>query len=607
MKTLPRTVWEVLKFEAVCKLLAVCLVYPLLSGVFRIYATSEGLHFNGGLIPAFLSPAGIVVVVFVALGATAFVYWEISTVIRIAALTRQAVPFTWREVWWGSLWRFGALRGVSLPVSGVFYLGVWPLCAIGYVNSLLPTLALPEFIYGELRRYGELGMAVMILIPALYYLAGMLCLFAPLYMALRRQRFFAAAGESLRAWKRSFWQNGRPAWQGPAVVAACLVWMNVATHIAQFWRRNRLDLVDFDAAFFHNLLYSQAFRIDFAYWLVRGAFDAAAMALFVRLLLAAADPRKVLCAEADPAWQGDAGIIAGVLRRRLGRLRARWLERWRRRSTRVAAGVLGLAVLAWACLGDAPPPLVHAPIVIGHRGSIYDTENTLPAFEAAAEYGADYVELDVQLSADGVPVVLHDGNLWRLAGQNLNVAELTAKELCAIGLTPGGFSTEIRYIPTLEEVLQWVQADAGRPGLLVELKPSAEDAAALTEAVQALVEAYGLGDRLLFMSQDYPSMAALQQAHPDWWVGYCAYASAGDLDEGIWQYDIDFLAVEESMVSNRLARLAQEAELPLYVWSVYDEDKMLQYLQMGVTGLITDFPDIARRVVDSYHAPAQAA
>ena len=187
------------------------------------------------------------------------------------------------------------------------------------------------------------------------------------------------------------------------------------------------------------------------------------------------------------------------------------------------------------------------------------------------------------------------------------MAELTAKELCAIGLTPGGFSTEIRYIPTLEEVLQWVQADAGRPGLLVELKPSAEDAAALTEAVQALVEAYDLGDRLLFMSQDYPSMAALQQAHPDWWVGYCAYASAGDLDEGIWQYDIDFLAVEESMVSNRLARLAQEAELPLYVWSVYDEDKMLQYLQMGVTGLITDFPDIARRVVDSYHAPAQAA
>ena len=144
--------------------------------MFRIYATSEGLHFNGGLIPAFLSPAGIVVVVFVALGATAFVYWEISTVIRIAALTRQAVPFTWREVWWGSLWGFGALRGVSLPVSGMFYLGVWPLCAIGYVNSCCPPLHCLNLFMGNCAATGNWGMAVMILIPALYYLAGMLCL-----------------------------------------------------------------------------------------------------------------------------------------------------------------------------------------------------------------------------------------------------------------------------------------------------------------------------------------------------------------------------------------------------------------------------------------------
>ena len=56
------------------------------------------------------------------------------------------------------------------------------------------------------------------------------------------------------------------------------------------------------------------------------------------------------------------------------------------------------------------------------------------------------------------------------------------------------------------------------------------------------------------------------------------------------------------MVSNRLARTARSQGLPLYVWSVYDSDKMLQYLQMGVVGLITDFPDIARDVVDGYRA-----
>ena len=432
MKTLPRTLWEVLKFEAVCKLLAICLVYPVLNGVFQIYAASEGLNFNAGVVSAFLSPAGLAVLLAVGAGATAFAFWELSTVIRIAALTRQGDRFTWRQLWWGSLGGLGALRGWSLPASAVFYLALVPLTAVGYVHTLLPTLALPEFIYSELRRYGVLGMAGMIAILALYYLLTALCLYVPLYMSLRRQRFFAAAGQSLQVWKRSFWRGGRPAWQGWAVVGACLAWVYAATRIAQHWRRNRLDLVDFDSAFFRNLLYSEAFRIDFAYWVVRSALDAAAMALFIRLLLAVADPEGALRAQADPAWQGDAAVLTG--------------------------------------------------------------------------------------------------------------------------------------------------------------------------AILELVERYGVGDRLMFMSQDLTSVNTLQAAHPEWWVGYCAYGSTGDLDEGIWKYDVDFLAVEESMVSNRLARTARSQGLPLYVWSVYDSDKMLQYLQMGVVGLITDFPDIARDVVDGYRA-----
>ena len=215
--------------------------------------------------------------------------------------------------------------------------------------------------------------------------------------------------------------------------------------------------------------------------------------------------------------------------------------------------------------------------------------------------------VDVQLSADGVPVVLHDGNLWRLAGENRNVADLTAEERTSLPLLPTGYGQAGEHIPTLEQVLQLVAESSGQLGLLVELKPEGGNGAALTKAVQQAVEQSGVGESLLFMSQDYPSVAALQQAHPEWWVGYCAYASSGDLDEGVWQYEIDFLAVEESMVTNRLTRLARSQCLPLYVWSVYDSDRMLQYLQMGVTGLITDFPDIAREVVDSYLAASRHA
>lgn len=600
MKSLLRTTGEILKFEAVCKLLTICLVYPVLGGIYRIYAASEGLNFNSGAAFAFVSPAGVVVLLLVAAAATAFVFWELSTVIRIAALTRQGQDFTWRELWWGSLWSLGALKGWSLPVSGVFYLALLPLAGFGYVNSLIPTLSIPEFIYSELRRYDVLGRAALIAIPTILYLLALLFLFVPLFMALRRERLFSAAKGSLKVWRRAFWRNGRLDWRGPAVVGAIVLWLGVFTRIAQYWRRNRLGLVDFDAAFFRNLLYSEAFPIDLAYWVVRALLDTVAMALFVRLLLAVMDPQRELCIAAAPAWQGDAALLAEILRRRLGCLGQRLLAQWKRWGVRIAALLLCLGAGVWMFAGSAPPDLVHPPAVIGHRGCIYETENTLAAFQAAAERGADYAEIDVQLSADGVPVVIRDASLWRLAGQNLNVGSLRAEELASLELYPTGYAKEGGHIPTFAEVLEQLAGSSSLTGLLVELKPAEDNAAALTQAVLSLVEQSGLGERLMFMSQDYASMAALQQAHPEWWVGYCAYASSGDLDEGIWQYDIDFLAVEESMVSYQMTRLARNSGLPVYVWSVYDTDRMLQYLQMGVTGLITDFPDLGREVVDAY-------
>ena len=139
-------------------------------------------------------------------------------------------------------------------------------------------------------------------------------------------------------------------------------------------------------------------------------------------------------------------------------------------------------------------------------------------------------------------------------------------------------------------------------GLLIELKPEAGQGEALARAILEVVEAHDFGERAIFMSLDYPCLTTIHETHPEWWVGYCAYASAGDLDETIWQYDIDFLAVEESLVSNRLVAQARELGLPVYVWTVYDTDKMKQYLQMGVTGLISDWPDLAAGVVEEYNA-----
>ena len=295
------------------------------------YAASEGLNFNSGVASAFSSPAGVVVLLVVAVGAVAFVFWELSTVVRIVVLTRQGQKFAWRELWWGSLWGLGALRGWSLPTSALFLSGraapggLW----LRQQPAAHPVCAGVHFQRAAALRHPGHGRHDSPARPGLPAGGGAgVC--APLHGLDAAGDFFQAAQESLLAWGRSFRREGRWSGRGFAVLGALLLWLALFTKVAQYWRRNRLGLVDFDAAFFRNLLYSEAFRIDFAYWVVRAVLDTAAMALFIRVLLAVADPEKQLRVLPNPTWLGDAAVLAGVLRRQLGRLRRWVLARWKR-------------------------------------------------------------------------------------------------------------------------------------------------------------------------------------------------------------------------------------------------------------------------------------
>lgn len=108
-------------------------------------------------------------------------------------------------------------------------------------------------------------------------------------------------------------------------------------------------------------------------------------------------------------------------------------------------------------------------LVIGHRGAPGEApENTIASFEAAVDAGAEAIEFDVALSADGVPVIAHDENLERVSGQEVRVSQLDLAELRMLDVsrTLRTWPTPER-IPTLAEVLERF---AGRVRLFVELK-----------------------------------------------------------------------------------------------------------------------------------------
>ena len=123
--------------------------------------------------------------------------------------------------------------------------------------------------------------------------------------------------------------------------------------------------------------------------------------------------------------------------------------------------------------------------IIAHRGIHDDSdvgENSITAFRLAMEMGLP-IELDVNLSADGVPMVVHDGNLSRLCGVDKHVRQLSADELSHLTLTKGG-----EHIPTLTEVLRYVD---GAVPLLIELKGT--DTAPVAARVAELLSSY-MGD-----------------------------------------------------------------------------------------------------------------
>jgi glycerophosphoryl diester phosphodiesterase len=263
-------------------------------------------------------------------------------------------------------------------------------------------------------------------------------------------------------------------------------------------------------------------------------------------------------------------------------------------SRRVIAGIAALAVLFF--IGFAAIALSvtrrHAPaLVIAHRGSsVAAPENTLAAFRLAIEQGADVVELDVQESADGEVLVVHDSDLMKVAGDPRKIWEATAAELRAIDIgSRAGPQFAAERVPTLAEALAVCK---GRAHVIVELKSYGHDQE-LEERVAAIVEAAGMEADCSYMSLDHYMVGAMKRLRPKWRVGVLAAKALGDLTS----LDADFLAVEARMANPRFVRRAHRAGQDVYVWTVNDPVWMLTAMSRGVDGLITDRPDLARVVV----------
>ncbi|MBE9479756.1 MAG: glycerophosphodiester phosphodiesterase [Chloroflexi bacterium] len=239
-----------------------------------------------------------------------------------------------------------------------------------------------------------------------------------------------------------------------------------------------------------------------------------------------------------------------------------------------------------------------APLVIAHRGaSKYAPENTITAFELAVEMGADAIELDAMLTADGTPIVIHDQSLERTTNGSGSVA---SKSIAEIMLLDAGSRFDARFaeekIPTLEEVFSAV----GNKILInVELKNYASPFDRLPEIVVALVKKKGLSDCVLLSSFNPIALIKARRASEE--IRRAALTGGGPkILHGVIEAFTDYFALhpEVSLINQGMIDKHHNAGYKVNAWTVNEESEMMKLLSMGVDGLITDKPDIAKKVIE---------
>ena len=277
-----------------------------------------------------------------------------------------------------------------------------------------------------------------------------------------------------------------------------------------------------------------------------------------------------------------------------GHSRSRWMNR---------RNVLGLLAVVTAVSMAAAfdvsrngsflnEDLLYEVQITAHRGSSRTApENTIPALQAAADELADYAEIDIQETKDGVMVLFHDSTLKRMAGIEKSVKSMTWDELKDIDVGTR-FSGEFKgtTIPTLEEALEFAR---GHLKLNIEIKYMGASSS-LPEKVAECIERMGWTEQCVVTSTSYSYLKRVKKAVPDIYTGYIVSAAYGSYykDESI-----DFISMLSSSVNQKLIDEAHESGKAVHVWTVNRKSEMERMKILGADNVITDNPLMAREVL----------
>lgn len=242
-------------------------------------------------------------------------------------------------------------------------------------------------------------------------------------------------------------------------------------------------------------------------------------------------------------------------------------------------------------------------LVIAHRGaSHYAPENTMAAFKMAWQMKADMIELDVQLSKDGVPVVFHDAKLEKHSNGRGLVSSYLYDELRQLDAGKW-FSIEFmgEKIPSLEKVLKWA---AGKIMVNIEIKAEAvshSQKGGIEEKVIQLVQEAGLEKHVIISSFDYRAVERIKKIAPGILTGLL-YDKKSSTKRGpvdlLRDYKADFFHCSKSQMGKEWRRQLNASEKRFLIYTVNRKKTMQKWIEKGAFGIFSDKPNLLRETAE---------
>lgn len=553
----------------ITQLLILAVAFPVFGWLFREALRANGMH---GLDLGNLSlGSGIpLTLALIALIAT-IAFWLLSMQFTaLVVLLRWSQHGITARAYWGELGRVARklVRPSSLPLVGYLFV-LLPLTGFGFTSAMVRGVAIPPFISGELFKTAPGAIAFTAFLLVLAFVNLRLAATVPVFVLT------AATGrQAMRAsWRMTRGFRGTlPIIFAGAAVFACGALASFLLTLLAVVPTAISDAVA-PAASVPIAAYSLGVA-QVAGFFITGGLTAAIAAILITLIHGSDEtlPKSI-----DQINNRDTRLGLTSRRSRLG----------------VIAASLGVAtVFGTASIGTFET-LARSPetLVLAHRGfSEGGVENTISGLDAAAEAGADLVEMDVMQTKDGEFIAMHDAKLDRLADRPDAVKDLTLAELTSI--TVRDLQGHSDTIPSFRDYVRHAE-EIGMP-LLIEIKLGGADTDDHVERLIAELEELGALNNHIYHSLDPASVSTLKHLRPDLTVGYTMAFAGGDIPDT----PADFILVEEWTATSEMQEAAARAGLGFKVWTVNEIAGMREHLRRSTDGIISDRPDqvLAARV-----------